>query len=164
MQYYLTLINGIRGGGVTPDGTIPSGAAECTVAQYLAADDWTTDGGQIVAYVPPAPTLAQQAAALIAGGLTITSTGTPALNGTYSTDATAQQNIQAVQIYIQANGKFPGSSGTYPWLDKAGQPHVFPTISEFTAFATAVADFVADLQMIVYTGAGTLPAATATIP
>ncbi|MDE1906632.1 MAG: hypothetical protein KGH75_09310, partial [Rhodospirillales bacterium] len=113
---------------------------------------------------PPTPTLAQQAAAMIAAGLGITSTGTPALNGTYSVDATAQHNIQAVQIYIQANGKFPGSSGTYAWLDKAGAPHAFPTVAEFTAFATAVADFVADLQMIIYTGTGTLPADTATIP
>ena len=69
-----------------------------------------------------------------------------------------------MQIYIQANGKFPGSTGTYAWLDKSGAAHVFPSVTEFTAFATAIADFVADIQMTIYTGSGTIPAATATIP
>lgn len=146
-----------------------AGFVEITAAQWAARyqGDWAVSAGAMVAYVPPAPpapTLAQQAGAMIAAGLTIKSTGTPALDGVYSVDAAAQQNIQAVQIYIQANGKFPGSSGTYPWLDKAGQPHVFPTVAEFSAFATVVADFVADLKMIQFTGAGTLPAASATIP
>ncbi|OYV47862.1 MAG: hypothetical protein B7Z77_11565, partial [Acidocella sp. 20-58-15] len=49
-------------------------ATAAIYAEILAA-------GSVGAYVaPPAPTLAQQAAALIAGGLTITSTSTPALN------------------------------------------------------------------------------------
>ncbi len=126
---------------------------------------WAVSNGALVAYTPPAPvlTLAQQAQAALAAGLTVTSTGTPALDGLYSVDAAAQQNIQAVQIYIQANGKFPGSTGTYAWLDKSGAAHVFPSVTEFTAFATAVADYVADLQMIIYTGTGTLPAATKAI-
>lgn len=160
MIYYLTA----AGNGVSRDGTLPSGAVECTQAQYLAPSIWAVEGEQIVAVTPPAPTLAQQALALIAGGMTITSTDTPALNGTYSANASAQSNIQAVQIYIQANGKFPGSSGTYAWLDTSGTPHVFPSISEFTAFATAIADFVADCTMIALTGEGTLPVASATIP
>jgi hypothetical protein len=141
---------------------------ELTPAQWAArmTGQWAVSNGALVPYTPPAPvlTLAQQAAAALYAGITITSTGTPALNGVYSCDKQAQSNIQAVQIYIQANGKFPGSSGTYPWLDKSGAPHVFPSVAEFTAFATAIADYVADCQMIVYTGAGTLPAPTATIP
>jgi hypothetical protein len=157
--YYLTA----TGNGNSPDGTAPHGAVECTQAQYSSASNWTISGGVIVPATPATPTLAQQAAALIDGGITIASAETPALNGAYATDATAQSNLQAVQIYVTANAKFPGSSGTYPWLDKAGVAHIFPTIIEFTAFATAVADFVADCTMIVLTGKGTLPAATATI-
>lgn len=137
----------------------PAQWAEQTGAYYVS-------NGALVAgtIAPPAPTLAQQAEALIAGGITITSTGTPALNGVYSCNAQAQANLQAVQIYIQANGKFPGSAGTYPWLDMAGTPHIYPSITEFTALASRIADFVADCTLIILTGEGTLPPNTATIP
>lgn len=113
---------------------------------------------------PPAPTLARQAEALIGGGITITSTGTPSLNGVYAANPAAQGNLLAVQTYILTNAKFPGSSGTYPWLDASGAAHIFPSVAEFEAFATAVANFVADCTMIILTGTGTLPVATATIP
>ena len=113
---------------------------------------------------PAAPTLAQQAAALIAGGITITSTGTPALNGTYSTNAPAQENAVSVMSYINANAKFPGSAATMTWLDSSGNPHVFPSTTEFVAFFNAAMDFVMDCQMIVLTDEGALPEATATIP
>lgn len=113
---------------------------------------------------PPPPTLLQQAQAALSGGITITSTGTSSLDGIYSVDATAQSNLQAVQTYILTNGKFPGSSGTYPWLDMAGAAHTFPSTTEFEAFATAIADYVADLTLIALTGTGTIPTPTATIP
>jgi hypothetical protein len=113
---------------------------------------------------PLPPTPAQQAAAALAAGITITSTGTPALNGTYTCDATAQARITSVQAYIQANGKFPGSTSTMVWVLMNGSVVTFPTTAEFTAFATAVANYVWDLDEIILTNAGTLPAAQATIP
>ena len=127
---------------------------------------WAVNNSALVTYTPPTPppTLAQQAAALIAGGITITSTGTPGLDGVYACDATAQSNLQAVQTYILTNGKFPGSSGTYPWLDTTGAAHVFPSVTEFEAFASRVADFVADCTLIMLTNSGTLPVASANIP
>jgi hypothetical protein len=111
----------------------------------------------------PAPTLAQQAAAALAKGLAITSRGDPKLNGVYDISAASQQKINATALYIAVNQKFPGGQTTYPWLDKAGSVHTFPSTAEFFAFATAVADYVAQLDMIIATGAGTLPASTATI-
>ncbi len=146
----------------------PSGASvmPVTSAQWAVQTGVYVSGGKIVTGTPPTPppTLAQQAAALIAGGITITSTGTPGLDGVYACDATAQSNLQAVQTYILTNGKFPGSSGTYPWLDTTGAAHVFPSVTEFEAFASRVADFVADCTLIMLTNSGTLPAATANIP
>ena len=146
----------------------PSGASvmPVTPAQWAVQTGVYVSGGEIVTGTPPipAPTLAQQAAALIAAGLTVTSTGTPALNGVYACDATAQHNLQAVQTYILTNAKFPGSTGTYPWLDTSGAAHIFPSTTEFEAFASRVADFVADCTLIMLTNSGTLPAATANIP
>ena len=127
---------------------------------------WAVESGALVSYTTPTPvpTLAQQAAALIAGGIAITSTGTPALNGTYATNAAAQANMLGVVSYINANGKFPGSSGTVTWYDMAGQPHVFSTVAEFMALYTAGLDFVMDCQLVADAGTGTLPVASATIP
>ena len=148
----------------------PAGTATLTVtpAQWAALNSgpFYVSNGALIAGSPPAvpPSPAQQATALISGGITITSTGTPALDGVYACDATAQSNLQAVQTYILTNGKFPGSSGTYPWLDTNSTPHVFPSTTEFEAFASRVADFVADCTMIILTGSGTLPPSTASIP
>ena len=180
MSTYARIANGVV---VEPLFTVPAG---CTLAQCFHSEvaaqwvdvttanpqpqqGWTASGsGTTWLFAPPAPppapTLAQQAQAALAAGLTITSTGTPALNGVYATDAETQADIGWVQIYVQANGKFPGSSGTYVWLDIDRAPHIFPSVAEFTAFATVFADYVADLKMIATTNAGTLPAATATIP
>lgn len=113
---------------------------------------------------PPPPTLSQQAQNALAAGLTITSTGTPTLDGVYAVDAGAQANITATMLYVQVNGKFPGSSTTQTWGLMNGSVVVFPSTAEFTAFATAVANYAADLIEIAMTNTGTLPAATATIP
>ncbi len=59
MIYYLTA----TGNGLSPDGTLPPGAVECTQAQYAAASSWTVKNGAIVAATPPSPTPAQRAAA-----------------------------------------------------------------------------------------------------
>lgn len=110
---------------------------------------------------PPAgPTLEQQANAAITSGLHITSTSMPTLNGTYAIDGISQGKLAAVSTYILVNSKFPGGATEYPWIDLAQQPHVFPTTATFQAFATAIADYVAALDMIIATGSGTLPPST----
>jgi hypothetical protein len=142
---------------------------QVTAAQWTARmanpSGWAVSNGALVAFTPPAPvlTLAQQATLALAAGITITSTGTPSLNGTYTCDATAQARITSVQAYIQANGKFPGSTTTMTWVLMNGSVITFPTTSEFTAFATAVANYVWDLDEIILTNAGTLPVAADTI-
>jgi hypothetical protein len=112
---------------------------------------------------PPAPTLAQQAQAALLSGLAITSTSTPTLNGTYAIDVASQQKINSVALFVAVNQNFPGGTTSYPWLDMSGTAHTFPSIAEFDAFATAVANYVAQLDMIIVTNTGTLPASTVTI-
>ena len=95
---------------------------------------------------------AQQAAqaagqATLAAGLTIKSTAYPALDGTYSVTPAATGNISSVELYIEVHQTFPGGATTMPWLDAAGAPHVFPSVAEFQAFATAAADFVAAVSL-----------------
>ena len=95
---------------------------------------------------------AQQAAqataqATLAAGLTVKSTAYPALDGTYSVTPAATGNISSVMLYIQVHQTFPGGASTMPWLDAAGTPHVFPSTTEFEAFATDAADFVAAVSL-----------------
>jgi hypothetical protein len=124
----------------------------------------TAGAWNFTAPVIPAPTLAQQAAAAMLQGLAITSTGTPALNGTYGVDPMSQGRVASISTYILVNGNFPGAMATYPFIDMSGAPHVFPTTASFQAFATACANYVAAVDFVAATGTGTLPVATATIP
>lgn len=136
---------------------------EVTAAQWEAhfADPsgWAVSNGALVAYVPPVspPTLAQQALAAFAAGVQITSTSTPALDGTYAISGSAQAKIQAVSLFIVVNGKFPGGQSTMAWADAAGAAHTFPNTAEFQVFATAVADYVAALDAVILGQSTTLP-------
>jgi hypothetical protein len=129
------------------------------------ATPWSNNKGYTFAAppAPPAPTPAQQAQAALTAGLAVNSTSTPALNGTYAIDPTSQMKINSVALYVAVNQKFPGGATSYPWLTMSGTASTFPSIAEFDAFATAVADYVAQLDMIIATGAGTLPASSVTI-
>jgi hypothetical protein len=151
------------GDAATPD-AIPAGAVACTTDQYAAAGPWTTlVDGAIVIGAPPPPTLGQQATAMLAAGLTIASTGTPALNGTYACDPATTQNIQAEIISIMLNSTFADGGATVAWPDVAGALHSFD-IAAFKSFAAAIAAFVAVLTRIALSNSGTLPSTTTTIP
>ncbi|MHB1305288.1 MAG: DUF4376 domain-containing protein [Acidiphilium sp.] len=132
---------------------IPSGEA--------VAVGWSYANGAFSAPpAPPPPTLAQQATAALSAGLAITSTNTPALDGTYSCDDAAQARINRVAVYVQMNGKFPGGTSTIAWLDATGAQHVF-SVAQFQAFATAVGDYVAALDDVILGLSTTLPSAAA---
>ena len=137
--------------------------------------NWTAveTGGTwtFAAPVVPVPTNAQlaQAAydAAVAAGVQVTSTGTPALNGTYALDQTTLGRITAEQVYIATAGKFTNGSTTRAWLDAAGAPHTFPSTAAFTAFAEAVAQYddalIAALDTGLAGGAWVAPAQPAAI-
>ena len=159
MNYYLTA----TGNGVSPDGTIPVGAVECTLAQYENASAWTVSNGTVVAFAPPAPTLVQQAQALLAGGLTITSTGTPALDGTYAADPDTIGYVNSEVASIALNGTFADGTTSIDWPDASGVPRGF-TLAEFKLLAAALGVFVSGIRKCVIGVSGaSLPAAAATI-
>lgn len=111
---------------------------------------WAVHAGALVSYTPPviAPTLAEQAATLLAqklaGGLALTSTGTPSLSGTYALDATSTAQIFQIGLYASQFGTFPSGGATQPYPDTSGTPHVF-SVAEFIAFLRAVAPLVSGL-------------------
>jgi len=105
---------------------------------------------------------------LVSDGISITSTGNPAINGTYSIDSDAQANISSVVLYTLVNSKFPGGTSTYVWADKNGVLHSGFTVAQFQAFGTAVADYVAGIvtgEFSLLNGMPTTwPSSSATIP
>lgn len=117
------------------------------------------------AFVNPASTPAGKAAAAMAEGLTIACTSTPAINGVYAVDQDAQMRINAIETAILKNGAFPGSNGSqmaYPKID--GALVVFPSTALFSEFATAVANYVADLDLYAVGASGaSLPSPSVTI-
>jgi hypothetical protein len=106
----------------------------------------------------PVPPLPQTAAAKIAAGAAIISSGTPSLNATYAIDPASQAQIGAIATYINTNGKFPSGLASLPWPDQSGTVHAFINTAQFMAFASAVADIVTLIIL------GQSPPQTATIP
>ena len=100
--------------------------------------------------------------AIYAAGLTITSTGTPALDGVYALDSASQFNISSVMLGIAAGQGLPGGGSTFNYLDTSGTPHSFD-VTNFTNFAVAVRDYI---TAIIYYAQGitdTPPSSTVTI-
>lgn len=99
---------------------------------------------------PPDP------ADVIAAGLAIVSTSTPALNGTYSLDADAQRKISGIAAGIGSRNRLPGGLATFDYTDGFGT-HTF-TAAQFLDLATAIEDYLYALTR------GALPAQPVAIP
>lgn len=165
----------VQGGVVMELFTAPDGT---TLAQFFNASvaaqfvpvgnanpqqNWLYDGHNFSA--PPAPsppTLAQQAQSALNSGITVNSTGTPALNGIYACDLETRSNLQAQVISILLNGTFTNGTASLQWPDISGAMHTFD-VTHFKAFATAIGNAVGTLKQIIATGAGTLPTQPLTI-
>ncbi|MDE2472656.1 MAG: hypothetical protein KGL35_29010 [Bradyrhizobium sp.] len=121
-------------------------SAGCSSGEDYFSTTPTTSQLQAVFTAYNAAVAAQQAqqtyAAALVAGLTITSTNTPALNGTYAIDPQTQTNITAEQVYIATRSTFTNGQSTKAWPDKAGAFHKFPSTAAFTAFAVAVAQYI----------------------
>lgn len=90
----------------------------------------------------------QNYAALISGGIVITSTSTPALNGIYSIGPGNISDIQAESQFILICSEFTnGTTNAMPWSDASGGLHTFTSTSQFTAFAKAVAQYVSACKL-----------------
>ena len=139
--------------------SVSTGAVYC--GDGLPGDAAATDA-QVTAW------LAQQSATLvvpqaIAAGIVVTSTSTPALNGTYACDtSTAGINLTAIVSGINAGLGLPGGGATMAYLDMSGQPHMF-TAAQITTLAQAVRNYVYALDLYA-AGQGALPSPDVTIP
>jgi len=137
----------------------------CQVNGSGVAYGWTYVAGTFFPPAPaPAPTLAQQAAMLLAGTLQVTSASTPGLNGSYPIDATTQDHISAEMLCIQVTGKFADGTATIAWQDAEGAVHTFPNTASFQSFALAVAGFIAAAYKVISGVSTMLPIAAVTIP
>lgn len=148
-----------------------------TSAQWAAhmanPSGWAVQDGALVAYTPPVviPTAAQVAQTAfnnaVSAGVTINSTGSPAIDGTYALDQVSLGRITSEQVYISVTGKFTNGQTTRAWFDIAGAPHTFPSTTEFTAFAEAVAQYedalITALAVGLAGGAWVAPAMPATL-
>lgn len=102
---------------------------------------------------------------LLAKGLQVSSTGTPALNGTYATDGTALEGIQAEANALILGGATPifaDGSTSLQWADKGGAAHTF-TPAQFLELVKAVNYFVASCAQYAAGVLTTAPTGTATI-
>jgi hypothetical protein len=125
-------------------------------------------------YVPSAADIAAQQAdaaraklmaqvnSALAGGLTITSIGTSALNGTYAVDQLSQMDIIAIETSLNAGKGFPGGATEFGYPDSLGALHMF-TEANFTDFAASVRDFVYGIKAVISGAETTLPPSTTTI-
>ncbi|WDD94657.1 hypothetical protein Bsp3421_004791 [Burkholderia sp. FERM BP-3421] len=155
------------------DSPVPSGVAviEITDQQWqscLENPGYTVSDG---ALVPPAPPTTAEVAAqelllsaqsMFSAGIAISSTSTPALNGTYACDQLSQMDIIAIETSINAGKGFPGGATTFNYPDVSGVMHAFSE-ANFTNFAAAVRNYVYALKSVIAGVSTTLPSSTAEI-
>ena len=110
------------------------------------------------ATIPPAMQMNQQ----LSGGIQITSTSTPALDGTYAVDPMSQSDIIAIETSINAGKGFPGRGTAFNYPDASGALHSF-TEANFTNFAAAIRDYVYAAKSVIGGTATALPSPAVTI-
>jgi len=94
--------------------------------------------------------------------ITITSTATPALNGTYSLTPAMVAGIQGQVAAVALNATFADGSAALSWPDASNAMHSFD-VAQFKTFAQAVGNHLS-LSAIYMCGLGAAPPTTATIP
>ena len=143
----------------------PAGFTGQTVPEGThVAPGWTFAGGTFSPpYVAPiTPTLAQQAGALLAAGLTVASTGTPSLDGVYACDMVTQSHVTSEITALLLNSAFADGGATVTWPDTSGALHTF-NATQFKSWATAMAAFIAGCAKCINGASSSLPSASVTI-
>lgn len=124
----------------------PSNLIELTQEQWdVRFDTPYVQDGMLIAPPLYSPTLIEQSYALLNAGVILTSTGTPAVNGTYNAHPEAVSYLQSEMLSILTHGFFADGTVSVEWVDTSGVGHVFPNTTVFRAFAVAVGAFVANL-------------------
>lgn len=100
----------------------------------------------------------------LASGITITSTGTPELDGVYAIDVNSQNDIAREAQFISIFSEFTnGTTSDLLWPLMNETLVTFPTTAEFLNFAKAVAQTVAAARLALMQS-GTMPSSEVTIP
>jgi len=97
-------------------------------------------------------------------GLSVTSTATPALSGTYP--VTGQELINGLQAQISAillDNTFADGGAALAWPDIGGTTHSFD-VAQFKTLASALLQFQAQWTAYAMGATTTAPPTTATIP
>ncbi|WP_233831769.1 hypothetical protein [Paraburkholderia sp. ZP32-5] len=155
------------------DSPVPEGvtAIEITNDQWqicLANPGWTIADGELVAPTPPtaeqlaSAALIHLAYAALNAGLAVSSTGTPALNGTYAVDSLSQADVIAIETSLNAGKGFPGGASTFSYPDANGALHSFNE-ANFTDFAQTVRDYVYGCRAVIAGQSSVLPPTSVTI-
>lgn len=124
-----------------------------------------TQTGGTWSFTPPPPvvvSVVDQAKALLMGGVTLASTGTPALDGVYRIGAEDRADITAEMLSLMVAGTFTNGGTVLAVGDAAGGVHEF-TAAAYREFATGVGGYVGALKQVVLTGEGPLPSGTLAI-
>jgi hypothetical protein len=135
----------------------------------LSTPGYTVADGALVPPVPPtaaeltARALVESAQSALAAGLTLVSTGSPAINATYAIDQLSQMDVIAIETGLNAGTGFPGGAATFNYPDIAGALHPFSETS-FKDFAAAMRTYVYALRSVIAGSASKLPVASTTIP
>lgn len=135
--------------------------------ESISAAQKTAIEAVLAAHNPAKPDPNAQLAAALAAGITIVSTATPALNGTYGVDDQSQRFISGTAASIAARSRLPGGAATFGYGDVTGARHNFSS-ADFLNFADAVEDYVYALYTALETalagGTAVWPSSSVTIP
>jgi hypothetical protein len=107
------------------------------------------------------PTIEQETAAYLGGGLTVTSDD-PSINGTYGVVSPQNLNINSIITSLANGNGLPLSISQVTVFDMDGVPHQFAT-QEIVAFSVAVRDFVQGCRLYAHGQADSLPPNTVQI-
>jgi hypothetical protein len=169
MQYFYDPANGDRQYAFNPD-VVVTGSAGSWVFETAGGVVLGPYPATLVAGMAPVavvtPTLAQQAVALLAAGLAITSTATPAISATYPCDDVSQGKYSKSLQGLQQSGgaTFIGGAATWPIRDMAEVWHPC-TPAQYVAIVSAIGAFVAACDLVIDGLPGAvLPVGTASIP
>ena len=112
--------------------------------------------------------IALQATAALGAGLAITSTGTPAINGTYAIASGipfGREDIGTEAQFVSTFSEFTNGTQTLEWPLIDGKTFVtFPSTASYMNFAKAAAQYYAAVKAVVAAGQGSFPSNQVTIP
>jgi hypothetical protein len=122
------------------------GRQHSALASSADVKSWIAAGNAIAD--PPALSLVAQAQAALVAGCAISSTLHPELSATYPIDPVSQGKLSSTASYVAINSRFPAGQTSWTLLDTARTPRVIPDVPTFLALVSAIADYVAHLDMI----------------